>query len=73
MVGGWGMEDAIGGRKEVECFPTDSDTRPSRFRCQMIIKLAHKSKTYETRFEFDAITFIWAPSLHTASCSERKI
>lgn len=25
----------------------------------MIIKLAHKSKTYETRFEFDTISFIW--------------
>lgn len=27
---------------------------------KMIIKLAHKSKTYETRFEFDAISFILA-------------
>lgn len=26
---------------------------------KMIIKLAHKSKTYETRFEFDTISFIW--------------
>lgn len=37
----------------------DDEADVPRSRGKMIIKLAHKSKTYETRFEFDTISFIW--------------
>lgn len=37
----------------------DDEADVPRTRGKMIIKLAHKSKTYETRFEFDTISFIW--------------
>lgn len=38
----------------------DDEADAPRSPGKMIIKLAHKSKTYETRFEFDTISFIWA-------------
>lgn len=65
----------------------DDEADVPRTRGKMIIKLAHKSKTYETRFEFDTISFIWGkrkqqtpksfayatPHTHSQAHSQREL
>lgn len=52
-------EDAEEVADDADNVEHDDEADASRSRGKMIIKLAHKSKTYETRFEFDTISFIW--------------
>jgi len=57
MAGGEDGDEDRQGQEDVSRL-TPAHVPPGR-RAKMIIKLARKSKTYETRFEFDAIAFIW--------------